>query len=295
MRVSEVIVLNPPNPRIIMKFLIRLLCLSSLLVGLDLRAQLPTSDDFSTDMRWQPITNAFLPKGDPTTTTTITGGQMNFVVTTATADDAAGRFWVPSVAPSDTNWTIDVYVNLGSLDLSTPGQYANLNLGVSFANSSMMVAIDRYNNGTQLEPNIVYAFDSYNTSFPLAGAYDATSDSLAAGTLRLAYTAASGGTLTAQFSNGLVFGGAYQSVGELNNVSGTWGMSPTDTFNIILVGASGTKGAGAGPTISSGTAYFDTFASSGLEARPAPVPEPSTYAAIIGMLALGFAIHRRRG
>lgn len=274
-----------------MKLLIRLLCLVSLLAGLNLRAQLPTSDDFSTDMRWQVITNPFLPKGNATTA--ITGGQMNFVVNTATADDAAGRFWAPSVAPSDTDWNIDVYVNLGSLSLGTAGQYANLNLGVSFADKSMMVAIDRYNTGS----SVVFAFDSYNGITQLPGAYEDTSDSLTTGTLRLAYTAASGGTLTAQFSNAAVASGAFQTVGSVSNITGSsnWNMSATDTFNIILVGGSGTEGVGAGPTISSGTAYFDNFASSGLEARPAPVPEPSTYAAIIGLLALGFALHRRRG
>ncbi len=278
-----------------MKSLLRLLAVTGLAGSLNLLGQMtPASDDFTNPMFWQPINNSFLPKGDVTTKTEIAGGQMNFVVTNATADDAAGRFWMPSVAPSDSNWNIDVDVNLGTLDLSTPGQYANLNLGVSFANYTMMVAIDRYNKGSVESPDIVYAFEGYNTNTQLDGAYEDTSDSLTTGKLRLAYTAASGGTLTAQFSNAAVASGAFQTVGTLSNVGGTWTMSSSDTFNIILVGGSGTEGTGAGPTISSGTAYFDNFASSGLEARPAPVPEPSTYAAIIGLLALGFAIFRRR-
>lgn len=277
-----------------MKHLIRVLCLAGVVAGINLNAQIPTSDDFTTEMRWQAINNPpKIPAGGGATSFTTTTGQMDYLVNSASAKDAAGRVWGPSVAPTDTDWTVDVFVNLSSAvnaNLGTGGQYVNLNLGVAFSTYSMMVSIDRYNNGSGL----VYGFEAYNGNTTLSGAYEDTTDLLTTGRLRLAYTSASGGTLTAQFSNNAIAAGAYQTVGTLNNVTGTWGMSASDTFNIILVGGSGQSPGTTGPTIAANQAYFDNFASSGLEARTTPVPEPSTYAAILGALALGFALYRRR-
>lgn len=272
-----------------MKSLLRLLGLTGLVACLDLNAQIPTSDDFTTEMRWQAIANPpQIPTGNASTSFISTTGQMDYLVGSGTVKDTAGRFWFPAVGPSDSNWSVDVNVNLSSeidTNLSVPGQYVNLNLGVAFSTYSMMMSIDRYNGGS----GIVYGFEAYNgmTSIGANTLY-----ALTTGTLRVSYTAASS-TLTAQFSNPSVLGGSFQTVGTMSTSS--WGMSASDTFNIILVGGSGTTDSGSGPAIDANQAFFDDFASSGLEARTAPVPEPSTYAAIIGLLALGFALHRRRG
>lgn len=276
-----------------MKHLLRVLCLAGVVAGINLHAQIPTSDDFTTEMRWQAINNPpKIPTGNASTSFTSTTGQMDYLVSTGTTKDTAGRFWVPAVGPSDTNWSADVYVNLSSAvdtNLNVGGRYVNLNLGVAFSTYSMMVSIDRYNDGS----GIVYGFEAYNGNTSI-GVYEDTTGIMTTGTLRLAYTTASGGTLTALFSNAGVAGGAFQSVGTVTNVSSTWGMTASDTFNILLVGGSGQNPGTTGPTITAGQAYFDNFASTGLEARTAPVPEPSTYAAILGALALGFALYRRR-
>ncbi len=271
-----------------MKLLLRILGLIGLVACLNLNAQIPTSDDFTTEMRWQPINNPpQIPIGNASTSFTTTAGQMDYLVSSGTTKDTAGRFWFPAVAPSDSDWSIDVDVNLSDAidsDLSVGGQYVNLNLGVAFSTYSMMMSIDRHNSGT----GIVYAFEAYD-GYTSIGAN--TSHTVTTGTLRVSYTT-SGSTLTAQFSNPTVASGEFQTVGTMSTSS--WGMSTSDTFNIILVGGSGATVSGSGPAIGANTAYFDNFSSSGLEARTAPVPEPSTYAAILGLLALGLALYRRR-
>lgn len=271
-----------------MKHLLRVLCLAGVVVGLNLNAQIPSSDDFTNEMRWQAINNPpNIPSGNASTSFTTTPGQMDYLVSSGTADDAAGRFWVPAVGPSDTDWSVSVGVNLSSAinsSLSVGGQYANLNLGAAFSTNSMTMSIDRYNNGTGL----VYGFEAYNGNTSIGAN---TSYVLTSGTLQISYTAATS-TLTAQFSNPSISSGAFQTVASMSTAS--WGMTASDTFNILLVGGSGQQPGTTGPTITAGQAYFDNFASSGLEARTAPVPEPSTYAAILGALALGFALYRRR-
>lgn len=270
-----------------MKHLLRLLGLTGLAFCLNLDAQIPTSDDFTTEMRWQAINSPpQIPAGNASTSFTTTTGQMDYLVSSGTAKDAAGRFWAPAVGPSDSDWSVNVDVNLSSAinsNLSFTGQYANLNLGVSFSTYSMMMSIDRYNNGS-----LVYGFEAYDGDTSIGAN---TSYALTTGTLRVSYTA-TGNTLTAQFSHPSVSGGAFQTVGTLSTSS--WGMTASDTFNILLVGGSGNTDTGAGPTIAANQAYFDNFASSGLEARTAAVPEPATYATILGALALGLALYRRR-
>ncbi len=269
-----------------MKLLIRLLCLTSLVAGLSLSAQTPpTSDDFSTDQRWQAISNAMVPKGGASTT--ITDGRMNYLVGTATADDAAGRYWLPSVGTTLSSWMVQIEVNLGTLGL-TSGQYANLQIGASFGSHTFLNSIDRYHNGT----TEVSGFEAYKDSTTI----NTNASSLTNATLRIGYTTATGGTLAAAFydssyatDDGLGVG--YRVYANSTGILTSWSMGSGDKFNIILLGGSGKEG-GTGPAISAGTAYFDNFASSSLEARA--VPEPSTYAAIIGLLALGFAIYRRR-
>lgn len=80
------------------------------------------------------------------------------------------------------------------------------------------------------------------------------------------------------------------------DVDGTtnWLMTGSDTFSIYLFGNSLYDGAatGVGPTLGLGDVQLDTFSGSG--AGLTAVPEPSTYAAIAGALALGAAAWRRR-
>lgn len=271
-----------------MKSLLRLLCLAGLTAGCTVSAQ-PTTDDFSNPATWQAISNANLPKGAGTTTI---DGKFNYVVGSPTYDDAAGRVWIPRVGSTLSGWVVQVEVDLSSLALADD-QYTNLQIGASFGTHSFLNSIDWYKTDTG---TLNKGFEAYKDSTTVGSRYVST---LGATTLKLGFTTSGSGTLVAAFyDSGYAvddgMGTGYRIYATSTNILSTWGMGASDKFNIILIGGSGDNNdIGSGPAIAAGVATFDTFASSGLEARA--VPEPSTYAAIIGLLALGFALYRRRG
>lgn len=78
----------------------------------------------------------------------------------------------------------------------------------------------------------------------------------------------------------------YPLPGEFSLTSGAadFGLTNTDTFSIVLVGSS------EGVVVTSGTAYFTNL----VVTQASAVPEPSTYACLLGALALGVAFWQRR-
>lgn len=66
-----------------------------------------------------------------------------------------------------------------------------------------------------------------------------------------------------------------------------WNPGPTSGFGLELYGALYGNGVDVGPTFLSGQAYADNLSVSA-------VPEPSTYAALAGLGALGLALRRKR-
>lgn len=127
------------------------------------------------------------------------------------------------------------------------------------------------------------ANDSFVIEVDMGTAYNFTE-------LALATTSASGGTTTITWSYDLDGSGSYTSLGETTSVLGS---ASADTLDLSGVAAlqnvnkaffKGTFG-----TISSGTAYIDN-----LSVNAVVVPEPSTYAALLGAVALGVIALRRR-
>ena len=128
-----------------------------------------------------------------------------------------------------------------------------------------------------------------STHSPLDPSFDVT-----AVTLRLSYHGASN-TFTSAFSfdNGNTFldftsgGGSGAITGTAATTTADWFTTPTAGFGLRVYGALYGNGSSAGPTAVSGDMTLDGFAVSA-------IPEPSTYAMVAGLGALGLAFWRRR-
>lgn len=93
-----------------------------------------------------------------------------------------------------------------------------------------------------------------------------------------------GGTTYYDFTTG----GGTNAFGSSASFTVTnWAASATDGFGLDFYGALYGNGTQTGPTLLSGQAYVDNLSVSA-------VPEPSTYAALAGLGALGLAIWRKR-
>lgn len=93
-----------------------------------------------------------------------------------------------------------------------------------------------------------------------------------------------GGTTYYNFTTG----GGTNAFGSAASFTVTnWATTPTDGFGLDIYGALYGNGTQTGPILSSGQAYMDNLSVSA-------VPEPSTYAAIAGVAALGLAFWRKR-
>jgi len=204
-----------------------------------------------------------------------------------------------------SSWTIRVDANYAapsSIFTSGSGQFINLGLmvtpgsatpGVSggaptfdaFLVSSNLFSTssNTYNRGFQTSIfSNGSSVDGTEAGYSVVGGATATSTAVL-----LSYNAATK-VLTASFDGNT--GNGYDSFAlssQSVNVNSAWGMSGSDTFSLYLFGNSGWDEAGteASPSIDLGEARFDNLSA---------VPEPSTYAAIAGALALGAAAWRRR-
>ncbi|MDD3179669.1 MAG: PEP-CTERM sorting domain-containing protein [Opitutaceae bacterium] len=259
-----------------------LTCLFSLVAALPLSAQTPpTGSGFSTSDYWTPTDMPMFTVGGGSTN--FNSSRLNYIVSSPGAPkDSAGRGWMASVGLFNTDWSVQVDVNLAALSLSTSGQYANLNLSIMNGDNMASVAIDRY-----YDSGTVYGFEA----FLKQGGSDpdgvvSTTSAATTGTLKFTYTAASNGTLTASIVSPTVNDGFSKDLYTLSNVTTTWTNVSSNPFQFALIGGS------AGTILSSGEAFFDNFESTGLTASP--IPEPSTYAALAGLAALGFVAWRRR-
>jgi hypothetical protein len=113
--------------------------------------------------------------------------------------------------------------------------------------------------------------------------YDSFSDDTAVQTGGEWFTSLDGGSNS---SLGLVnFTGAYAADSYNIDVTGV------DSLSLIFTFASLEMDTFGNPAVTSDRVHFDNFAIGG---TPVPVPEPSAYAAIAGIIALAFAVNRRR-
>lgn len=209
----------------------------------------------------------------------------------------------------DTSWSIRVDTNYAiPSSIFTSGSQQFINLGLMVTPGSETVDLNGVNPGFRgylVSSNLFSTTsDTYNRGFETSlfsdgSAADGTeygyNPSITGATftsVMLSYDAGSQ-LLTASFDADTTNGHSFTSMPSQSvNANTLWGMSGSDTFSLYLFGNSGWDEAGpnVSPTIDLGEVTFDNLYGSGLSA----IPEPSTYAAMAGVCALGLAVWRRR-
>jgi hypothetical protein len=284
-----------------MKTSVKLIHLAACLASaLSLQAQTLLSD-FSSGTNWGTPTTLV---GD-TGTIQISSGVGNYYTNGAPTDTQFSYMQYSGVSLSyDTSWSIRVDANYGTpSSIFTNGSQQFINLGLMVTPGSATVGVSGATptfDGFLVSSNLFSTdINTYNRGFQTSifadgSAADGTEqgflDNITAATftsVMLSYNAGTQ-TLTASFDGNT--GNGYQFTALTSqsvNVNTLWGMTGSDTFSLYLFGNSGWDEAGAevSPTIGLGAATFDNLTA---------VPEPSTYAAIAGVLALGLAGWRRQ-
>lgn len=252
------------------------LCLG---VAAALPAQTLFSDSLATDAsNW--VVN---PPNQGGGSTTFANSRLNYLVGTPTASDAGMRTLNVFAAPSTSSWNAQVDIHFANVLMGWT-QYANLNLMVGKVGSEITnnatFSLDRYNAGAGQVQDIDTYVTTAGIKSHLTEVLNATTDA----TLMISYDHLTSMLTFAYDSDGPVGGPSFVTA-HTANISG-WSMLSSDNFAFLLIGASG-QDTGAGPAIVSGDAYFQNFAVTA-------VPEPSTYAIILGTCSLGLVMLRRR-
>lgn len=260
---------------------IRISLLLSLCLGAvaALPAQTLFSDSLATDDNIWTVSPANRGGGS----TAFAASVLGYSVGIPTGDDAGFRTLSTSSAPSTSSWSAQVDMHLAAFGGLTSNQYVNLNLIVVKASDpnafNTTLAIDRYNNGSIVQDIDTYvvtnSVETHLTEVPLSST-DVT--------LRVSFDAATSHLAFAYDSDGADTGATFITA-HTADIS-AWTMSGGN-FGFLLVGGSGYTGEGVGPTVSATDAYFQNFSVTA-------VPEPSTYALLAGVLALGAGLWRRR-
>lgn len=215
-------------------------------------------------------------------------------VTLSGASNSANRF-VPLqtyVGSYDSNWTFDLAVvngfspatgqstQIGLLLFNTTGMSANLTADYV----KLVLVQSPADFGGPAAGNVIHYGSHSNT---VSNATSTLAPAGSSATLKLSYDSSAhtiatynGATLLTTYGIGGSGGDSFQN----------WGMNSGDTFTFGLYAQSGTNGSGAGFTLPAGTAYAESLTTTGLTA----IPEPSTYAALCGVLAFSVACWRRR-
>lgn len=280
------------------KFLLFAACLASAL-----SAQAQVLSDFSSSSNW----------GSPTTlvgdtgTIDISSGVGNYYTN---GDPTGTQFsymqYTGGALTFDTSWSIRVdanYATPNSIFTTTDDsqQFINLSLMVTPGTATVGISGEAPTFDGFLVSSNLFSTTSgtYNRGFQTSifsngSAADGTeygyNPSITAATftaVMLSYDAGSK-LLTASFDADTTNGYTYTSMPSQSvNAQSLWGMSGSDAFSLYLFGNSGWDDVGTdvSPTITLGGATFDNLSA---------IPEPSTYAAIAGALALGAAAWRRK-
>jgi hypothetical protein len=271
------------------------------LLATALSVQAQVLSDFSSGTNWGSPVNLAGGSG----TFQISGGVGNYHTNGApTGSQFSYMQYTGTSLSYDTSWSIRVDVNYAtpsSIFTTDSQQFINLGLMVTPGSATPGISGGAPTfDGFLVSSNLFSTTsETYNRGFQTSifengDAIDGTEGGYLASVTAATFTAVilsyDAGTkmLTAGFDGNTTNGyNNFALPSQSVNVNTLWGMTGSDTFSLYLFGNSGWDevGTDVSPTIGLGGATFDNLSA---------IPEPSTYAAMFGALALGLAAWRRR-
>lgn len=261
-------------------------------------AQFVGSDDFANSSidttKWTLMSNQ-IPGGTATFTETGTPSRLYFSAagTGSNIDDVAILRWNESVSNA-TNWTVGAVVYRPTVLALPVNSHVEIGLSIWATGAAMSggmprdmfsFSLDLYRDTSEIVTpgiftsslnNWVYAEQAYApANAPLARigvSYNAATQTLAAG-------------YALSMDNGVTWT-PFSPIGTPYSTA-SWAFDGTNSFQMGILGGADDYVVAALPAYSVMALGFETTLGS-------PVPEPSTYAALLGLGALGFAYLRRR-
>lgn len=266
------------------------------------------SDDFSSATNWS---SSVAPLGG-TSAIQISGGQADFVVASPQDNDVALIGYLPAFANYGDSWKVQIdihYAHPTSVFGGPPLQHA-INLGVGVIRNgypfgvvgdapthfSYGASFNLFHDGGMgftSEFRGTYTNPAADPGLQWIDGEPTPPSAVSGATVSTIQISFCDGTLSAGYdADGAANGYSFVSLGLDMAPGEVWDMTSGESFSVYLVANSLFDGEeeGIGPVIASGAAYFDNFSATGLTS----VPEPSAYAAGIGLAVLGVGALRRR-
>lgn len=266
----------------------------------------PVTDNFSSSSNWGSANYNLGSSSGTIAIDTVTNQRVNFSASMGANDFLQAAMPFSYTAPTGSDWSVSLAVtNLFASSASANqsvqvGLFVSNTTGLSWSSTppithdyvKLVLAADSTNNqyihgGLHVNGSAVTALSGQSNPKWTYGI------SQTSGTLVVSYDSTNKVITTGYNFNGTLY--QFASYG-INSSAGTTANSAFDSppsFTVSLY-AQANSTSGSAFNLSSGTAYLDNFTTTSSTTAMTAVPEPSTYAALAGLGALGLAFWRRQ-